>query len=841
VTNPSSEDKRIAALEAELTLLKTERAECYEENASLFNRLAAAKNFKGRTPRASIEKTPGTPEVPKGSPAPSKRNDGDVVPAADYAFAVERVNHLYRKLKTTEDALEQALQKAKEFKATCKEWRKYADKCNDKLKKREAEAEAARNKAAGANRGQASGAAEKTGQSNDGKGTSTGNETSPSARMDVDSSGGIPPTHPINLVLANLGSPSKPPSLDWRSSSTILPSSPGSGASSAVATVVASATSPGRYHNQYEEIGGGTTVPKTLQDTRPNDNHAQNQAVTTFGEPRSSQTTEDDNALAADRPLRSGNEDSQQVASSSSNKRKRAAGDDIQIHEDGGSLDTQHDPIQVKEEPPSSPASMPPPAKRQLLRTDTIDLDEVGNRIDTPRRRKRREALLRHARSFKNIGALDLQNERSNSLPRENEAGLSDDDADEESTRHAIANHLERANSDPLIKVEDKTYDELVSTPLRSFAAVNNRFQARPAASRALHSIDGNNSTLPRTVDPSKAFERRRDPQRGANAIHIVTEDGSFRGRGQHQHPKARAKSPRAIAKANDRLSNLLHDHPQAAKHSLSPLNITTASTAILARTNPIQLPTPLAKSGGSSITSFGSARQNAKPMRLSKLLGAARIERGGQDREPYQLRTPPTTRPNSADKHPAQQPPLRSRPLEQLNLDDFKPNPNANPYTSSDGNREFRRHLPGCTDPNCPQGCSLAMRALAHELNSTVPQPLFTNTQDWDSMSEDERLLRWHLGHSYNATSIARMPADERRELVMQARTQLVAKSFARHRVQVQARGKSPPGFWRTEMPTTQEVERDGEEARKLEREKVRERWREAMREGGLWKFKDE
>lgn len=132
-------------------------------------------------------------------------------------------------------------------------------------------------------------------------------------------------------------------------------------------------------------------------------------------------------------------------------------------------------------------------------------------------------------------------------------------------------------------------------------------------------------------------------------------------------------------------------------------------------------------------------------------------------------------------------------------------------------------------------------MRALAHELNPTVPQPLFANTQDWDSMSEEGRLLRWHLGDGYNAASITRMPAEERQELVMKARTQLVAKSYARHRVQVQSRGKSPPGFWRTEMPTTQEVERDREEARRLEREKVRERWREAMRECGLWKFKDE
>jgi hypothetical protein len=41
--------------------------------------------------------------------------------------------------------------------------------------------------------------------------------------------------------------------------------------------------------------------------------------------------------------------------------------------------------------------------------------------------------------------------------------------------------------------------------------------------------------------------------------------------------------------------------------------------------------------------------------------------------------------------------------------------------------------------------------------------------------------------------------------------------------------------------MPSTQELERDRQLAEEMERVKVLERYREAMRPGRLWKFADE
>lgn len=50
-----------------------------------------------------------------------------------------------------------------------------------------------------------------------------------------------------------------------------------------------------------------------------------------------------------------------------------------------------------------------------------------------------------------------------------------------------------------------------------------------------------------------------------------------------------------------------------------------------------------------------------------------------------------------------------------------------------------------------------------------------------------------------------------------------------------------SPPGFWRTDFPSTQEDEADRTAGRRMEAEMIQERYREAMRPGGRWRFRDE
>lgn len=84
-------------------------------------------------------------------------------------------------------------------------------------------------------------------------------------------------------------------------------------------------------------------------------------------------------------------------------------------------------------------------------------------------------------------------------------------------------------------------------------------------------------------------------------------------------------------------------------------------------------------------------------------------------------------------------------------------------------------------------------------------------------------------------------MTSDEREQLVLDAKVKLLAERHGKHRVRVDKRQRTPPGFWDTEMPSTMEVEKTRREREVVDREEVRERWREAMREGGLWTFRDE
>jgi len=111
-----------------------------------------------------------------------------------------------------------------------------------------------------------------------------------------------------------------------------------------------------------------------------------------------------------------------------------------------------------------------------------------------------------------------------------------------------------------------------------------------------------------------------------------------------------------------------------------------------------------------------------------------------------------------------------------------------------------------------------------------------------WDSSSQEAddetRLLLAHVGN--DASRLARLTLAEKAELLIQARTQELAQTHGKHR-QAYARAPSPEGFWRTDMPTTQEAAEDDEKRNAQKRRAVKERYDEAMRPGGQWMFRDE
>ncbi|KAG9574722.1 SAE2-domain-containing protein, partial [Aureobasidium melanogenum] len=172
---------------------------------------------------------------------------------------------------------------------------------------------------------------------------------------------------------------------------------------------------------------------------------------------------------------------------------------------------------------------------------------------------------------------------------------------------------------------------------------------------------------------------------------------------------------------------------------------------------------------------------------------------------------------------------PLRARPLHRLNLDDFRVNPKTGgqlgyAYRESVRKREEKKCLPGCTREEC---CGAIRRFIAA---GGLPQDT--------SLTDDELTLQGYLGAGYVST-IHEATAQERQKMLIEARAKAFADLHGKHR-EIWQRPQTPPGFWRTEMPTTQELEQDWEEARKRDRKKVEERWREAMR-GGRYVFRDE
>jgi len=177
---------------------------------------------------------------------------------------------------------------------------------------------------------------------------------------------------------------------------------------------------------------------------------------------------------------------------------------------------------------------------------------------------------------------------------------------------------------------------------------------------------------------------------------------------------------------------------------------------------------------------------------------------------------------------------PLRARPVNRLSLNDFKINPNYNQgydYAFKEVVRDqsARKCLQGCTRPEC---CGNKFRVLAEmHRNPAIPRTL-------SQEEADEMLLDDFMGD--NAYKLLSMSKAEKEELVLQARTREMANKFGRHRHSYQRR-TSPPGFWRSEFPTTQEEMADREKAKEIVRDDVAYRYKEAMRPGGAFIFRDE
>lgn len=194
----------------------------------------------------------------------------------------------------------------------------------------------------------------------------------------------------------------------------------------------------------------------------------------------------------------------------------------------------------------------------------------------------------------------------------------------------------------------------------------------------------------------------------------------------------------------------------------------------------------------------------------------------------------------NLSSKKPSKnlEPPLRLRPLSQLALNDFKINPNHNQgydyaFKEVVRKQDQRKCLPGCTRLDC---CGAIFRKMAATMSNhfyhTSRLPNSSQEYDEQGMMED------YLGD--RAYRLKSMTKEYKAEILLQAKTKIMADHYGRHR-ESYAREPSPVGYWDVDMPTSQEAAEMGRLAEMRTRKKVEERYHEAVKQDGQWKFRDE
>ncbi|OAL74024.1 hypothetical protein A7D00_2053 [Trichophyton violaceum] len=333
---------------------------------------------------------------------------------------------------------------------------------------------------------------------------------------------------------------------------------------------------------------------------------------------------------------------------------------------------------------------------------------------------------------------------------------------------------------------------------------------------QALRPVDTNVTPTCKLKETSMPQSKRRKPDfsRGAHAIPSVAEDGEAEEylTGQRSSRSSitgsAKKSTPATKMRQTRLQDLLE-----TSHTPRPVLLSTAQTAIAKPDKFVPPQTP------SNRTEAG-ATPCAPPPNAPK-------QPEGHDIIPFSEEVDDDEiRPRSCFRH---------RPISELGLEHFKLNPSKNQgldyaFDEVVRDKSMRKQLRGCLRQEC---CGPVYRSMAKDELGEEPRSLGTLSR------ADHDLLKGDLGSTYEKFLEGRSPI-EIRDLLIEAKASVLSNKFSKHR-NAHVPGGSPPGYWRTDMPNTQEIELDRIMAQKLEREKVLDRYKEACKDDGYWKFADE
>ncbi|KAI9836256.1 MAG: hypothetical protein M1819_001593 [Sarea resinae] len=632
-------------------------------------------------------------------------------------------------------------------------------------------------------------------------------------------------------------------------------------------------------------IKNDSAVAKAVQKSQLTRDKQASSDDATQGEPESELGGEDVKVESPDEGSESPS-DIPILVSERSLKRKRPSDrSGFIIHgERAGPIGSATKPIRIKSEHISN--SPTGPYDLSMLQEDNLDLDEVGQQVDTPKKRR----ALRRFQEFSAqrplpLSALKHRLGRSSHSSHtaidaegaDDRVTVKDEDSHEGSSRHPSISfdaaapvngtsttntaQSSRANNLPdarLVRsfngvdfegppaISSRRSSSPAGRPLRSSSAPievdsseekerRHGARSRRSIKDALQPKSTNIQVLPRTSHPRakcKPRRLRKDRDHGVSAIHLLTEDG-----------QRFAVDPNESTANSSRLEN--RPVPLDQENAPDRTNTRSRLGSLLERPSPEKRTLSPAKTPLQRLNSPRPTSSSRMPNESSRTARNRSKDGLGSNKKqvshPSELLTPILSHERSPRPATPNEEPFRSRPLHRLGLEHFKVNPNYNQgldyaFTETIRNRDQRRCLPGCTRPECCGSTFRKVVELAGGLPPRVQQGL------WDSSpvdDEDQQVLEEYLGDDFARRTDGISDAD-RRELLLQARTKQFADMHGKHRHAFERRA-TPPGFWRTDMPSTQEQKEDQEEARRMERRKVAERHAEAMRSGGRWLFRDE
>lgn len=584
----------------------------------------------------------------------------------------------------------------------------------------------------------------------------------------------------------------------------------------------------------------------------------------------------------------------------------RASAQNIRVRED----DQRHLGATPRTHPPKDEQISSPIPATPLLQMngphDSLDLDDVGGHLDTPRKRQRMaQERLRYSTMAHSTAAQDAENMLEDVLvaeysrqfdsehpamdgerdkqagePMESDRTLTDKAAEtEKKARRDERIARQHAHNDRVHqRLEAAERGDLIIDPPWSSFPSSNEFAQQPDKPEDLREVRHdqphlaspvilqprtvNATVLPRTSDPFSGRKRPCPPSRrdrGAAHVPILAEDGegipsnsealkagSKSKDGQNISHNPADKGPKAppthhrlgalLTKPSPEKSLLISEDPldDISSDQLwtkTPVPRTVYHSRSKDPATPRSLPATKSELKRGPGNEFGSADfepVSAKMDRYSKSVQP--VTRSTKNVNVSAFRKPPLVDPSETQP---EHEPFRARPVHRLGLSNFKLNPAHSTYAYHETVRKHdeKKLLSGCTDRHCPR-CKDLRKHVISSGYKTAQKP--GETED----DADRRLMQDFLGD--NRRQLKSMSKVEKSDLLLEAKVREFANRFGCHR-QAFSRSRDAPGTWNVDFPTTQEDADDRAAAEVIEREKVQERYWEAMRKGGKWIFADE